>query len=375
MITILSRSKRRVLLVLLVVSIAGWLIHSYYQHSKKPQENPIAVTVSSLKQKDVTIQGHAVGNVQPYVTVAIKPRVEGQLLAVGFKEGELVNENQIIFQIDPGPFQVALQQAQANLARDQAALQNLKKIRERYLPLVKKGFVSKQDFDQADANVKAQEAAVLSDRSSVAAAQLNVDYCTVRSPIHGKTGNLLINKGNLAKIADPNPLVVINQISPIYVAFSLPEQYVGFIQEQLKTGKVPVEIRGKQSHTVLSAELSFIDNAVDTSTGMIKLKAVFANQSEELWPGEYVDVTLPLAHVKNAAMIPTRAIQAGPEGPYVFVVNNDSHVTLKSVQTKNVIDDDTIVEGLAAGSTVVVTGQAQLADGSLISAVNTRSIA
>lgn len=375
MITIPVRLRsKRVWLSFLVVCLLAWVLHSYYVHSKNPPENSIAVTVTQTKQKDMLIEAHAIGNVQPSVTVAIKPRVDGQLLAVNFKEGDTVSENQVIFQIDPAPFRVALDQAKANLARDQAQLSNYQKIRDRYIPLVKKGFVSKQDFDQADANVKAQEAAVLSDQSAVAAQQLNLDYCTIRSPITGKTGNVSINQGNVARVSDLAPLVVINKITPLSITFSLPEKQLALLQQELNQGKVPVMLRSKHNNAQLQGELSFVDNTVDTSTGMIKLKAEFANEHQELWPGEYVDVTLPLTTVKSALVVPTRAIQAGPDGSYVFVVNKDLHVSIQLVKTRNVVKDETIIEGLAKDSVIVTTGQAQLVDGSLVR-TTTRSIA
>lgn len=358
-------TKKRLFYAVMAILLIALISHC--SHSKKStQSQAIAVTVSPVQQKDVTVSSHAIGSVEPSVTVAVKSRVDGQLLSVGFKEGDYVKEGQIIFQIDPEPFRVALQQAEANLAHDQAQLENYKKTLERYVPLMKKGYVSKQEYDQAEANSKGQEAAVMADKAAVANAELNLSYCTIRAAISGRTGNLLVNPGNLVKATDSSSLVVINQITPIYITFSLPEQQLHSIQQELKNGLLPVYLHIKNQTDHLEGQVSFIDNTVDSSTGMIKLKALYKNQQEELWPGEYVDVTLPYKTLHQALLIPTRAIQVSPDGAYVFVVDKHSTVSLKSIKTGAELNDDTVVEGLTAGETVVLTGQAQLVDGSIV---------
>jgi multidrug efflux system membrane fusion protein len=363
-----SFSKKHIAYAVIALVLVTCLVRFFSHPAKNPKEQAIAVTVSAVQQKDVTISTHAIGSVQPFVTVAVKSRVDGQLLSVGFKEGEYVKEGQIIFQIDPQPFRVALQQAEANLAHDQAQYDNFKKTLERYVPLMKKGYVSKQEYDQAVANSKGQEAVVMADKAAVANAQLNLDYCTIRASISGRTGNLLVNSGNLVKATDASPLVVINQISPVYVAFSLPEQQLSSIQQEIKNGLLPVNFQVKNQSAVQQGHVSFVDNAVDSSTGMIKLKAIFENQHEELWPGEYVDVTLPYTKLSQALLVPTRAIQASPDGAYVFVVGKGDAVVLKPVKPGAVLDDKTVVEGLATGDVIVTTGQAQLVDGSIVNA-------
>jgi multidrug efflux system membrane fusion protein len=358
-------TKKRLFYGIMAILLIALISHC--SHSKKStQSQAIAVTVSPVQQKDVTVSSHAIGSVEPSVTVAVKSRVDGQLLSVGFKEGDYVKEGQIIFQIDPEPFRVALQQAEANLAHDQAQLENYKKTLERYVPLMKKGYVSKQEYDQAEANSKGQEAAVMADKAAVANAELNLSYCTIRAAISGRTGNLLVNPGNLVKATDSSSLVVINQITPIYITFSLPEQQLHSIQQELKSGLLPVYLHIKNQTDHLEGQVSFIDNTVDSSTGMIKLKALYKNQHEELWPGEYVDVTLPYKTLHQALLIPTRAIQVSPDGAYVFVVDKHSTVSLKSIKTDAELNDNTVVEGLTAGETVVLTGQAQLVDGSIV---------
>ncbi len=360
-------TKKRIIVVLILIIGVFFFTRNYFHQKKSISVPAVSVTTTKVIQKDVTLTTQAIGNVQPTVTVAIKSRVEGQLLSVGFKEGEYVKEGQIIFKIDAHPYEVALDQAKANLARDQAQLENLHKLNLRYGELVKKGYISKQDHDASKANVKAQEATVLADKSLVANAELNLSYCTVHAPISGRTGNLLVNQGNLIKANENAPLVVIHQIKPIYVAFSLPETQLEAIKKAANHGEVNVTIQTKNSSTKLAATLSFIDNSVDKNTGMILLKAQYANSHEEIWPGQYVDVTLPLAEIKNALLLPTRAIQEGPEGSYVFIVNKDSTVSLTPIKLGALVKDNmTIVNDLPTGTTVVVTGQSQLIDGSKV---------
>lgn len=360
-------TKKRMIFVLIVVVVITFFLRGCFHKTKQTPNAVVSVTTAQVFQKDVSLTTHAIGNVQPYVTVSIKARVEGQLLSVGFKEGEYVKEGQVIFEIDPHAYQVALDQAKANLARDQAQFVNLQKLLERYHQLVKKGYISKQDYDAAEANVKAQAATVMADKALVSNAELNIGYCTVRAPIAGRTGNLLVNSGNLIKANESAPLVVINQIKPVYVAFSLPEDQLDAVKKETNLGNVYVTMQTKNSNTKLIAKLSFIDNSVDKNTGMILLKALYQNDHEEIWPGQYVNITLPIAEIKNALLLPTRAIQEGPDGTYVFVVNKDSTVSLKSITLGEVVDDQmTIVYDLPVGTTVVATGQSQLVDGSYI---------
>lgn len=360
------KNKRLLFIMVLTAGIIFWIYHAYSNHKKPVRSAAIAVTTNKVVQKDVTITAHAMGVVQPYITVSVKSRVEGQLLAVGFKAGEDVKAGQVIFQIDPHPYQVALDQAKANLARDQAQLENYQKLLDRYAPLVKKGYISKQDYDAASANVKAGLATLLADKASVANAQLNLDYCTIHAPSSGRTGDVLVNQGNLIKMNDAVPLVVINQIKPVYVAFSLPEQQLEDIKNSSINGTVNVTIATKNKSATYQAELSFINNAVDATTGMIQLKALFANEDEKIWPGQYVDVTLPVSQLKQVLLVPTRAIQAGPEGSYVFVVNKDSHVAVQPIKLGPVISDNTVVEGIEVDTVIVATGQSQLVAGSLV---------
>lgn len=360
-----TKKRALIIIILIILGILGY--RSYFSHHKKMPTPSVSITTSTVEEKDITLTTHAIGNVQPYISVSVKSRVDGQLLSVNFKEGDYVKAGQVIFQIDPKPYQVALDQAKANLARDQAQLENLKKLLERYAELAKKGFISKQDYDAAIANVKAQEATILADKATVENAQLNLNYCTIHAPVSGRTGSLFVHPGNLIKTNDTTPLIIINQIKPIYIVFSLPEQQLEAVKEETLHGLVPVTIKTKgTSSTLYKGELSFIDNSVDATTGMIQLKAIFANEHEEIWPGQYVDVILPIEELKKALLLPTRAIQIGPEGAYVFVVKEDSHVTIKPITLGPVINENTVISGLPSGTIVVNTGQSQLIEDSLV---------
>jgi multidrug efflux system membrane fusion protein len=364
-------TKKRIIVTIVLIVGMILLLRACFSHKKPPPTSLVSVTTTQVVKKDITLTTHAIGNVQPTVAVSIKSRVEGELLSVGFKEGEYVKQGQIIFKIDSHPYQVALEQVKANWARDQAQLENLQKLLERYKPLVKKGYISKQDYDATEANAKAQAATVLADKSNIANAELNLGYCTVRAPVSGRTGNLLVNQGNLIKANESTPLVIIHQIKPINIAFSLPEAQLQAVKKEANSGMVTVAIQIKNSGSKLMAKLSFIDNSVDRNTGMILLKALYPNEHEEIWPGQYVDVTLPIAEIKNALLLSTRAIQEGPEGSYVYIVNKDSSVTLKLIKLGAVVNDrETIVYDLPIGTTVVATGQSQLIDGSKVQVIS-----
>lgn len=360
-------TKRRVALALILIFAAIFLFYFFVKNKKEIPVNAISVTAAKVQKKDVTIRAHAIGNVVPYLSVSVRSRVDGQLLEVGFKEGDYIKEGQKIFQIDQRPFQVASDQAAASLLRDQAQLENYKNILKRYTSLTNKGYISKQDFDQANANVKSQEAMIEADKATLANAKLNLNYATIVAPISGRTGSLLINQGNLVKMTDSNPLVIINQITPIYVNFALPEQQLPYIQQAMQNGSVAVSFQRQGQNTVLQGKLSFIDNAVNTDTGTIQLKALYDNTKEELWPGSYVNVSLPMYDIHDALVVPTRAIQAAPDGSFVFVVNSDSEVHKKMIKVgPEVVGDTVIVDGLKEGERVVTTGQIQLIDGSKV---------
>lgn len=331
--------------------------------------NAVPVSVGEAVQKAVPLQLRAIGNVQAYSTVSIKSQVEGTLARVYFKEGQDVKKGDPIFLIDPRSYEAALRQAEANLARDTAQAANARIDERRFADLYKEGGVSQQQYDQARTNADALEATVQADKSAVEHAKLQLGYASIRSPINGRTGNLLVHEGNLVKANDADhPLVVINQVRPIYVSFSVPEQELPEIRRYMASGSLQVEAitLGGEGRR-LQGDLTFVDNAVDRTTGTVELKAKFANMDNAIWPGQFVDVVLTLTTESNALVVPSQAIQTGQQGPYVFVVKSDLTVESRPVVVHRTLERETVIEkGLASGERVVTDGQVRLVPGAKV---------
>ena len=319
----------------------------------------VPVMVATAVQKAVPLQIRAVGNVEAYTTVSVKSQVTGVLMQAHFKEGQDVKKGQLLFTIDPRPFESALKQAEANLARDTAQVRNLREQVRRYAELVEKQYVSREQYDQIKANADAAESVVDADRAAVDNAKVQLSYCYIYSPVNGRVGSLLINEGNLIRLNDGAPLVVINQINPINVTFAVPEQHLADLKRHMASGKLKADARfqsdeGRPEQGILA----FVDNAVDRSTGTIKLKAEFGNQERRLWPGQFVNVALTLATQADAVVIPSEAIQVGQEGQYVFVVKEDKSVEIRPVTIGTTSEGIAIItKGLAVGEKVVREGQ------------------
>ncbi|MBM4135789.1 MAG: efflux RND transporter periplasmic adaptor subunit [Nitrospira sp.] len=336
--------------------------------SQPPPKQAVPVTAATVVQKTVPVQISAIGNVEAYSTVSVKSQMGGVLTRVHFKEGQDVYIGDILFTIDPRPYEAALKQAEANLAKDTAQLENARVEARRYGELVRKGYVAQEQYDQIKTNAAALEATVTADRALVENARLQLKYCYIYSPINGRTGNLIANEGNLIKANGDNPMVVINQIQPVYVSFSVPEQYLAEIKEYMSSGKVKVEaIIAKDEDRPVEGVLTFVDNAVDTSTGTIKLKATFGNKDKCLWPGQFVNVVMILTTQPNAVIVPLHAIQTGQKGQYVFLIKNDLTVESRSVVITRTINNEAIVEkGLQSGDKVVTDGQLRLVPGAKV---------
>ena len=319
----------------------------------------VPVLVATATQKTMPLQIRAVGNVEAYSTVAVKSQVTGVLTQAHFKEGDNVKKGQLLFTIDPRPFEAALKQAEANLARDTAQLQNSREQARRYAELVKKEYVSKEQYDQIRANADAAEAVVQADQAGVENAKVQLSYCYIFSPIDGQVGTLLVNEGNLVRVNDGTPLVVINQVAPIFVTFSVPEQNLPDIRRHITTGSLKVEARFQSDEgRSEQGNLAFIDNAVDRTTGTIKLKAEFKNADKRLWPGQFINVALTLTTQSNAVVIPSEAIQVGPEGQHVFVVKPDNSVEVRPVVVARTDEGEAVIaQGLQAGEQIVREGQ------------------
>jgi multidrug efflux system membrane fusion protein len=328
---------------------------------------PVPVTVGTVEQKTVPVSFRAIGHVEPISTVAVRARVGGELLRVHFEEGQSVRAGSPLFDIDPRPFEAALAQAEAQLARNTALLAKAEADITRYAGLVEQDYVTKEQYDQITADAAALKATVAADQAFVETARLNLDYCTIRSPVTGRTGTLNVKAGNLVKANDDLPLVTINQIRPINASFSVPAQLLpGVIARRSGSIRVVASVPGDPMPAA-EGSLSFIDNAVDTATGTILLRATFANQDERLWPGEFVDLTVILGEEPDRVVCPAAAVQTGQQGQHVFVVASDRTVELRPVRVSRIDEQEAVIdEGLAAGETVVTDGQLRLVPGAAI---------
>lgn len=325
----------------------------------------VPVTVATVEQKTVPVTLQGIGNAQPFSTVGIRSNVAGQILTVNFKEGDEVKKGELLFTIDPRPFEAALAQAQSNLARDKAQAKNARVQAERYTALVKEGVVAKEQYDQMTTNADALDAAVLADEAAVQTAQVNLSYTKIFSPISGRTGYLMVHAGNLVKANDAPDLVVINQIEPIYVDVAYPENTLPQLQKystgsKLQMTAVPSKTNEKPSVGILSV----IDNKVDQATGTYHVKGTFANTDRRLWPGQFLDVSVTLTSRPNAVLVPSQALQTGQNGQYVFIVKQDNNVEMRPVTIGSSIGNDVIVEnGVQPGERVVTDGQMRLVPG------------
>jgi len=323
---------------------------------------PAPVVVSTVEQRDVPVQITAIGNVEAYQTVQIRSQVNGQIEKIYFKEGEDVRKGQLLYSLDKRPFQAALEQAQGMLKRDEAQAANSKLQAARYTDLEKQGVISLEQADLQRTQDSSNSAAVYADNAAVDAAKVQLQYTDIYAPIDARTGALMINVGNLVKANDTPFLVQLNQITPIYVTFTVPEARLAEVRQFVAKGlKVLAYPKGQPGNPV-EGLLTFIDNGVDPQTGTVKLKATFQNKDKRLWPGEFVNVVLNLSTVKNAITVPTKAIQSGQQGDYVFVVTKDGTADPRQVTTAGTYQNLTLVKsGLNLGDTVIVDGQLRVA--------------
>ncbi len=329
----------------------------------------VPVTVGTAAKQDVPLELRAIGHVEPFSTVALKARVGGEVTKVGFKEGEDVRKGALLFQIDPRPYEAALAQARAQLERDSAMAKWSEDEVKRYADLVQKDYVTREQFDSTRSNAAASLATVKADQAAVENARLQLSYCTVTAPISARAGSVLVYPGNQVKGNDDKPLVVLNQVQPVFVSFAVPESSLAAIRRNSRPGQrlaVSASPAGNPGGAQ-KGELTFLDNAVDSTTGTILLKATFSNENEALWPGVYVDVVLRLATEPGAIVVPSQAVQTGQAGQYVYVVKNDLTVESRPVTVSRTHGSFSIVaNGLQAGERVVTDGQLRLAPGAKV---------
>ena len=350
----------------LVVAIAlfAYIGAEIRANERKSPKGPLAVPVNVelVSQELVPLRIQAIGNVEAYSTVAVKARTDGQIIEVGFKEGEEVKKGQVLFKIDPRSFEAALRQAEANALRDAAASDQARSQERRYQELLDKNFISKEAYAQIRTNATTAEATARASQAALDNAKLNLEYCTITAPIEGYAGKIQIQMGNLVKANDVNPLVAINQVHPIYVNFAVPEQRLAEVREHMASGSLAVEaLLPGVDKTAATGVLIFVDNAVDPSTGTIRLRARFANKENVLWPGQFVGVSVRLFEQPDAIVIPSQAVQTGPEGQYVYVVGQDMVADVRRIKVQRTEGERTIVaSGLVKGERVVTRGQLRL---------------
>jgi len=390
----------------LALSVSVCLLVACSKPAAPPPHAPaVPVTVATAVRRSVPLQLNRIGAVEAYSTIAVKAQIGGYLTKVFFQEGQEVEKDQMLFQIDPRPYEQALRQAEANLARDLAQMQqaeanltrdlaqarNARAQATRYAQLAGQGIISKEQNEDSQTNAHALEAAanadraaiesaraaVNADRAAIERAKIDLEYCAIRSPIRGRTGNLLVKEGNLVKANADTAMVNINQIQPIYVSFSVPQQRLGEIRSFM--AQKPLTVEAYLSESSGEAErglLSFVDNAVDEATGTIKLKATFPNPKRRLWPGQFVNVVLTLATESNVTLVPSEAVQPGQEGQYAFVVKSDQTVESRTVKVGRTVGSEIIIEqGIQPGDTVVTDGQLRIVPGAKVRVVSSPAAA
>lgn len=343
------------------------------QAASVPRVNAIPVVVAKVTQRAMPVQLTAIGNVGGY-TVSVEAQVAGELLEVHFKEGDFVQKDQLLFTIDPRPYEATLERAQAALMRDKAVAANSRAQAQRLSKLLADGVVSPSSADASVSEAAAAEATVAADEAALRTAQLNLEYTKIYSPIDGRTGAVFVKPGNLVKVADV-PIVQIKRLSPIPVDFNLPQEYLPDVKRDLAVKPLRVEATvPNSSGRPQVGRLVFVDNTVDSTTGTIHMRALFDNASDSLWPGLHVNTVITLAEQAHATVIPAQAITAGPQGSFVYVVHADGTVAPRTVASSRSFDGRAVIDkGLQPGEIVVTDGQARLVPGAKVEIKNTLS--
>jgi multidrug efflux system membrane fusion protein len=384
------------LVITALVLFSGIFSKKEHAAAHPPEPPGVPVTTASVTVETMPLQVNAIGTVEAYSTVSVRSEANGQIMKVHFTQGSYVKKGDPLFTIDPRPSQADLagalanqaravgqqRQAEANLAKDMAQAKTAEVQAQRYESLYRQGVVSKEQADQMRTNadalaavVKADQAAIATERESVSAAKaateasrVQLSYTSINAPIDGRTGGLMVNQGNIVKANDTTPLVVINQVNPIYVSYAVPESQLSDIKRYMGQGDLQVAASiPNDTGPPEMGTLTFVDNAVDTVTGTVKLKATFANAGQRLWPGQFVNVVMTLATQPGAIVVPSQALQTGQQGRYVFVVKPDETVELRDVTVERTAGEKTVIaSGLSAGERVVTDGQMRLRPGSRI---------
>jgi len=360
------------ILVVAVGGLAWYVVHEPAKigpsHASSAIVPAVPVTAGLAEPKDIPVYLTGLGTVQAFNTVVVKVRVDGQLDKVAFTEGQDVKAGDLLAQIDPRPFQAALDQAKAVKAKDEAQLENAKRDLQRFLNL--HDFATKQSVDTQNALVRQLEATIQGDQAAIESAQTQLAYSTITAPLSGRTGVRLIDQGNIVHASDANGLVMITQLQPISVIFSLSDRQLTDISREMANGPLKVIAEGRTDHQPLGeGTLTLVDNLIDQSTGTIRLKATFPNEDHALWPGQFINIRLLLRTLQQVVTVPSTAIQRGPDGMYVYVIKPDSTVAIQPVSVGQMNDGTSVVEsGLHPGDKIVVRGQYRLQPGTRIQA-------
>jgi multidrug efflux system membrane fusion protein len=332
-------------------------------------DQTVPVTVATVVQKSMPIEIRVIGAVEAYSVVSVHAQITGQLTAVNFKEGDDITKGQLLFALDRRPLEAALLAAQANLQRDIAQAANAKVVAQRYADLAGRGIATTEQLETSRTSAAALDATVEADRAAVENAKVQLQYATISSPIEGRTGALMVHEGNLVRAADQAPLVVINQVAPIYVSFSIPESRLPELKRFLALGTLQVEAKPPNEENPSShGHITFVDNSVDQTTGTIRIKATFTNEDHRLWPGQFVNVIVALTKDPTAVVVPTAAVQVGQQGQYAYVVKADKTVEYRPVIVERTAGLETVIKsGLKPAEIVVTDGHLRLVAGTRVS--------
>jgi membrane fusion protein, multidrug efflux system len=327
---------------------------------------PVPVGVANVQERDFPVYLTGLGSVQAFNTVSLKTRIDGQITQVNFQEGQDVSQGQLLIQIDPRPYQVALSTAEANLQRDEAQLKNAQAQFERMKALYAGGVIAKQDLDTQQASFGQYEGTIAADKAAIDSAKLNLVYTRITSPINGRIGLRQVDIGNYVQASSTTPMVVITQLHPIAIVFTLPEDQLQSVRQRMKQGTLSVDVYSRDDQTKLSTgKLLTIDNQIDATTGTVRFKAVFENPENNLWPNQFVNVHLLLETRKDAITMPVSAVQRGPQGTFTYVVDDKSTVQIRPIQIALTQGSVAVIaSGVQPGDRVVTDGQEKLQAGS-----------
>ncbi len=366
----LRKYKRRcnVSVILMILPALTCACSNANGEKPKVKNRPVPVTVAKVLEKSVPLEVRAIGNTEACASVVIKSQVGGMITRQAVQDGQDVIKGDLLFTIDPRPFENALKEAQAKLDKDIILLKQADVDLGRYSQLMKSNAISEERYEQAIVNVKTIKAAIRLDETVVEKARLELEYASVNAPISGRVGSVLVHEGNIIKANDDRSLTVINQIQPMCVSFALPEQYLSSVFQYMAEKKLEISafINGNETNPE-SGELSSVDNTVDKMTGTIRLKGTFDNTDRRLWPGQFVRVVLKLADIEGTRVVPSNAVQTGINGQYVYVLTPDNKADMRPVKIGRILDGETVIEdGLKAGETVITDGHILLTPGASV---------